>query len=255
MPEQTGNMLVRRSLAQGPDPTFGWYVPQPFMTLDGLSAQEYNQFFKGQIKDAVDTVRFDTLRIIAGTAIGLTDKLLFNTKAGDNTTTADGGQTYKKDKVDTNMKVANEMEFGNVLIVESFQVEVMNTAQLATADTVNRITDPTAASAAATTASASLNLFAFLSQCWIEFKVGDRTVLEGRPLDWPSQGGIYGFAGGADEGIVQNGFGFARSLRNIVVLRAGEQFGVTLTPYTNITPTIDINCVVKLAGVRLRPVG
>lgn len=224
-------------------------------TLDGISAQEYNQLFKGRIKNAIDTIRFDTLRIIGATAIGAGDKSMFNVGVNGTGTSADGGTTFKKTKFDTNMRVANEMEYENVLLVESFQCEAILTAQLPTADTVNVITDPTAASAAATTAAASINLFALYHQSWVTFTVGDRIVLEGRIGDFPSQGGIWGFAGGADEGVVQNGFGYGRQLREIVVLRPGEQFGVNVNFPVSFTPTQDINLVVKLCGVRLRPVG
>lgn len=256
MPENIGNMEVRRTLAQGPHPAYGWYVPTPLMTLDGLSAQDYNQYFKGQIKDAIDSVRFSRLRILGGTAVGLTDKSLFNFSVGQSgVPTADGGTTFKALKDDTNMRQASEMEYGNVFIVEGFECELMTPFQLATADTVNEITDPTAASASATTASATLNALAIATQSWVTFTVGDRTVLEGRVCDWPQSNGFSGIAGGADEGIIINGVGFARALRNIVVLHPGEQFGVTVSFTSNITPTQDMNLVVKLRGTRLRPVG
>lgn len=118
---------LRRTIAQGPHPTYGWYTPTPWMTLDGMSAQEYNQLYKGQIKDAVDTIFFDRLRMPGGTAIGAGDKQLFGVALNGSTTTADGGTSYKKGKDDTNMKQANEMAYGNIFIVESFQCEVILT--------------------------------------------------------------------------------------------------------------------------------
>jgi hypothetical protein len=229
------------------------YERQLLETLDNLPAQEYAQRFKGNIKNAIDTIRFDTLRIIAGTAIGLTEKSLFSVALNQTGATADGGTTFKKDRVDTNMRVPNEMEYGNVLIVESFQIEAIQGSAITTADTVNRVTDPTAVAGA--TLSAVLNLLAALKQSWVEFRVGDRIVLEGRGIDFPAAGGIGGFGGGVEDGAAQNGFGFARQLREIVVLRPGEQFNVTYTPLANFTPVLDMDLVFKLAGVRLRPVG
>lgn len=229
------------------------YQPQNLESLDGVSLAEYNNRFRGQIKNAVDTVRFDTLRIAAGVAIGLTDKSLFSIPVNGTSATADGGTAYKKDRADTNMKVANEMEYGNSMIVESFQIEAIIASAIATADTANRITDPTAVAGA--TLSPPLNLIPLLRDAWVEFKVGDRTVLEGRPLEFPSYGGIGGFGGGVEDGVAQNGQGFSRQLREIVILRPGEQFTVTYTPLVNVTPVLDVSMVFKLAGVRLRPVG
>jgi hypothetical protein len=231
----------------------GFYERKSLESLDGISAQQYNQMFKGQIKGASDHIRFDTLSIVAGTAVGLTEKSLFTVPVNTNGTTADGGTTYKKDRADTNMRVANEMESGNVLIVESFQVEAFVPSAIATADTRNRITDPTAVAGA--TLSPTLNLLPILRDSWIDFKIGDRTVLEGRPIDFPQAGGISGFGGGVEDGGAQNGPGFAKYLREVVVLGPGIQFYITWTPFINTTPTLDINLVFKLAGVRLRPVG
>lgn len=222
-------------------------------SLDGISMQEYMQRFKGQIKNAVDTIRFDTLRIFAGTAIGANDKALFSVPVNGSGTSADGGTTIKKDRSDTNMRVASEMEYGNALIVESFQVEAIQGSAIVTADTANRVTDPTAVAGSAL--SPVLNLLAVLKQSWVEWKVGDRTVLEGRAIDFPAEGGIGGFGGGVEDGVAMNGVGFPRLLREPIILRPGEQFGVTYTALTNVTPTLDIDLVFKLKGVRLRPVG
>lgn len=235
------------------NPRTGMYERSYLESLDGIPMQTYNQLFRGQIKNAIDTIRFDTLRIVAGTAIGLTDKTLFSVALNGTATTADGGTSYKKDRADTNMKVANEMEYGNVLIVESFQVEAFVPSAIATADTANRITDPTAVAGA--TLSPTLNLLPILRDAWVEWRVGDRIVQEGRPIDFPSQGGIYGFGGGVEDGGAQNGFGFARQLREVVILRPGEQFSVIYTPAVNVTPVLDVSLIFKLAGVRLRPVG
>lgn len=222
-------------------------------SLDNIPLSEYNQRFRGQIKNAIDTIRFDTLRIVSGTAIVLSDKSLFSVPLNGTGTTADGATSYKKDQADTNMRVASEMEYGNTLIVESFQIEAFVPSAIATADTVNRITDPTAVAGA--TLSPTLNLIPLLRDAWVTFSVGDRIVLEGRPLEFPAQGGIMGFGGGVEDGGAQNGFGFARPLREIVILRPGEQFSVTYKPLVNVVPTLDCSMIFKLAGVRLRPVG
>jgi hypothetical protein len=229
------------------------YQRQWLETLDGVSPEEFRARFKEQAKYAIDTIRFDTLRVVTGAAIGLTDKSLFSIPVNGAATTADGGTAYKKDKADTNMKQPNEMEYGNILIVESLQVEAMIPSAIGTTITAGRTTGPTAVAGA--TISPSLHLLPLLRDAWVEMRVGDRTVAEGRPVEFPQAGGIFGFGGGVEDGIGQNGPGFARLLREVVILRPGEQFSVTYTPFTNVTPIIDVNLVFKLAGVRLRPVG
>ncbi len=235
------------------NPATGIYERRPLESLDGINAETFNQLFKGQIKYAHDSRRYDSLRIVAGTAIGLTDKQLFNIPVNTNRTTADGGTTFKGDRADTNMKVANELPSGNYLIVTSFQVEAIVPSAIATADTNNRITDPTAVAGA--TLSPTLNLLPLLRDAWVEMKIGDRTVLEGTPLDFPQRGGIFGFGGGVEDGGAQNGPGFPRYLNEVIVLQPGVQFYVTYTPYTNVTPTLDVTLRFILEGVGLRPVG
>lgn len=230
------------------------YFETGLQALNGISAQDYNSIFKGQVMNAIDTVRFDRLRIAGGAALPTTPIQLFGVKLGGAGATAQGTAITKL-LDDTNMRQNNEMEYENYLIVESFQCECIVTNQLATTDSNNEVSVPTAASSSATTAAAAINLRTLVSQSWLEWKVGERVVLEGRPIDFPAGCKLSGYGGGAEEGLVQNGDGLARQLRNIVVLRPGEQFGVTITFPTAWTPDQDMDLYVKLVGVRLRPVG
>lgn len=223
------------------------------MSLDGVSAQEYASMFKGNIKNAIDSVRFSRLRIAGGVAVSTTPLNFFSGKPGIAGATAAGTAiTLLKD--DTNMRQPNEMEFGNYFIVESVQILCIATAQTATTDVNNEITVPDAAAIISSSVSASINMYKAMLQAWFEFKVGDNVKCEGLPIDFPPSCGLTGFGGGLDEGLVQNGFGFGKALRNIVILRPTEQFLATLEFPTAWTPSQDLDLYVRLMGTRLKPV-
>jgi hypothetical protein len=231
------------------------YTRTGLETLDGISAADYNRYFKGNIKGATDSIRFDRLRVGSGAALAKGEIALFTIPNGGQGVMGDGTTNYKKGLDDTNMTAGGQMEYENFFIVESLQVELIVTAQAATADTNNEVTDPTAAAIISSPISASINARTALTQAWLSFQVGDRRILEGRLIDFPSQGGMSGFGGDLSEGFIQNGVGFAKALREIVVLRPQENFAVKITFPTTFTPTQDLDIVVKLAGVRLKPVG
>lgn len=244
------NAQIQRDYERGMNPTL--YRRTLLETLDGITMEEYTKNYKGRIKNAHDHDRYDTAIIPAATAVSAGDKQLFNVpnaQTGPNL----AGTNYKRDEADTNMVEANQLEFGNFLIVESFQVQILATTREYAAFTDAKPTD--LAPAAAGTIAASNSVAGIANDFFIDFKVGKRSLCSGPLIKFPSEYVLSGaFGADTDEGFVQVGMGKPRPLREVVVLQPKQNFTVTIKVFRATTVPQNLKIRVYLCGVLLESV-
>lgn len=225
----------------------------PLETLDGISAADYARRFKNKIKQAQDHDRYDTLRIEAASTVPRGIKALFGVpKDGDFKSAS--GNLIVKDSGDTNMVEGYKMEFESYMLVESIQVQATATAHEFNALSAGQPTDlaPAAAgvvSSANTVIGISLNTF-------LQFRVGDEVKAEGLLPKFPCEYSFSGaYGGAADEGFTQIGVGVARPLRQVVLLKPGQNFVVTLDFLRALVVPQSIQLRVYLSGTLFESVG
>lgn len=232
------------------------YYPKNILDFDGMTASDYLSNFKGRIKNAIEGRRFDTRRVTAGAATVKGEVKFFNLAKGEATTTIDTGATaYNKDDFDTDMEQNGQMEKGTALLVDSVEVEVFGTHRefgaLAAAQ-------PTTFAVSATdTLAFSNTLVGIQRTCRFELKKKRELLSKGRLTDYPPQGGFSGVLGGAtSEGILQNGFGFRKQLREIIVLAENYLFDFSMFMDVDIAAwPYATEIRVSLCGLELEAVG
>lgn len=233
------------------------YYPMHILDFDGMSTQDYLANYKGRIKFAKDAHRFDVRVIHAGGTVAAGEQDFFVNEKGKSEKSLDGATTITKTDYYTNMEAPRQMEKGTALLVDSIQIEIFQTTREYNAFTSNtdEPSDFTAA-VAADTKPASNILAGIQRTMRVELWRGNELLGAGRLCDFPNEGGFSGILGGpTNEGIIQNGFGFPRRLREVCVL--GENYLFTLKTFWERAVVCPNNVEIraKLCGLEFRSVG
>jgi hypothetical protein len=186
------------------------------------------------------------VRIVAGQQVTKNVYKFFVIEQGKPTTTIDDGATaYVKDENDTNMVQAGQMEKGTIMLVDSIQIDVPLTHRDFGAATA---ADPTTFAISATDTLGASNVLVGLQRS-ARFELWQKRDLlaQGRLNKFPVEGGFSGVLGGAtSEGILQNGFGMKRHLREVLLL--GENYLFELRMYIDRTiASVPYNTEIKVA--------
>lgn len=231
------------------------YYPKNILDFEGMTSMDYLANFKGRIKNVLDGGRFDTMRVTAGATVLKGEYKFFQLPIGELTATIDTGATpYRKDENDTDMLQSGQMEKDTALVVDSLQIDVT----LPHRDfNLLAVGEPTSFVPSGTdTLSASNTLVGIQRTCRFEFNKKRDLLAKGRLKQFPPEGGFSGILGGAtSEGIVQNGFGFRKPMREIVVLGGNYLFDVTLFVDVDIVFPYATEIHVNLAGLEIEGIG
>lgn len=231
------------------------YDPTYIQNFDGMTTRDYLKYFKDGIKNARDHSRVDTRIWAPATTIAAGTYDFFQTKSGDEEMSLDGGTSITKTDYHTNMQEGGKIEKGASLIVDSLQIEVTIPHREFNAFSAD-LSPSSAAVTATDTSSATAHMLALDRACIFELWRGQKLLAEGTLSDFPAEGGFFGaFGGSTPEGYIQNGFGQAKYLREIVVLDAGYLFKLKMRVLTGILSVLNVEIRPKLCGVLIETVG
>lgn len=203
----------------------GYYQRTYLNNLNGITLQEFAQQYKGRIKKAKVFNLFDTRIVQAGGTIAAGEYDFFAKQIGQEEKTLDGGLTITKTDDLTNIKEANKLALGKVLIITSFQMRCNPTSREFASVSGGR--PASSAPAAAGTISASNSLVALDRAGIVRVEIGDDEVSEGRLFDYPPKAHMSGaFGSSDDEGFAQVGSGTPNYLDEIVILPGQQLFFV-----------------------------
>jgi hypothetical protein len=224
--------------------------------LDGMSARQYLQTVKGQLKNARDYKLRDTRIIGTGGTVTTGDYEFFVKPINAEESTLDGGATIARKTGDlTNLLEANKLIKGNILVVDSIECSVFVPAREFATITNGRVTS--AAPAAAGTTAASNNLIALCRGSYLTVKLSGKDIrAEGQLWDFPPSKKLSGVMGAVDDdGFVQIGDGLAKPLREIIVLGEQTFFQVVLNFPVDLTIAQNLEIEVALCGLLFESVG
>lgn len=190
-----------------------WAYPQGKPV--GLQINEQvNRELKGQLPaDAFGIRVYDTWRVKAGAAVPTNDFYFFQNPVGTSQSVLNAaGESYIKNLQDTNVFASGMQEQGQVLLINSMQVQVVIPSQTDTTYPTSGPATELASNPAAAAAVSGVNLMtAVLDQTFFVFKVSEAEYESGPGWMFPSEYGISGFAGFGSatdfEGASNNGFG------------------------------------------------
>jgi hypothetical protein len=239
-----------------PGPT-SLYYPKDIADFSGMTMEDYLRNYKPRIKGAFGNTRFDTLRVVAGQQVTRGLFRFFVIEQGKATTTIDDGATaYTKDENDTNMVQAGQMEKGTIFLADSIQIDVPVTHREFAGLTAAQPTSFVAA-VEADTKPASNILVGLQRSARFELWQKRELLAQGRLNDFPVEGGFSGVIGGStNEGVLQNGFGVSRHLREVLLL--GENYLFEMRMYIDRTITnwpIATEIQVQLSGLEINLTG
>jgi hypothetical protein len=195
--------------------------------LEGMTIPQFLNI-EGRIhnvrRDRVyDTVIYDTNTTVTAAA----KRTLFRKGLDQGDTTAVSGTAFKKTLSHTNMLKDGEFEKNDLVIVRNVEIELPAFGGKPTTQANGVITNAKATFPA--TYDPALAAYAWLSQLWVEFKRGGKTVYENLAINFPQDAGLYAAFGANSGAYVQNGNG-ANLMPNVQVLEGGDDFSVVLTP-------------------------
>jgi len=232
-----------------------FYSRSYFENMDGMPAMEYLKTVKGQLKNVRDFKLRDTRIIGAGETITQGVYEFFQKPIGQSEATLGGGATIANKTSDlTNLKEANKLSNGNILIVESVQVNVFAPIREYATITNGRVTS--AAPAAAGTTAAANNLIALCRGSYLTGIYANNNIrYEGRLWDFPGDAKLSGAIGGADDdGWVQVGDGKPRLMREIIIMKGGDFFQAKLEFPVDLTIAQNIDVELCLSGILVESV-
>jgi hypothetical protein len=210
----------------------------PRLTLDGLTGADLQKLGADSLADVLGVRLFDTRRFKKATAFPKGEVSYFTVPVNQKQALANDSATeYLKTRIDTNNKHAGQLPRGVTVKVMSLQARLIITNTNDTAETAALVSDPTPLTSDEVTTNVGNLIEAFMSSCYVEFKVGGKTYEEGLLEHFPAKYGVSGFAGAADEAIVQNGFGRAWNFPIPRWIDAGRSFEVLVTNYNQFTVT------------------
>lgn len=216
------------------------------------------QRIKDFVVGGIDHRRYDTNVVMAATDLAKQTNEFFNKKIHANDRkTLDGGTTIVDlDESYTNMLEASKIEQGWTLIVDSVQVDLIQSHRDFNAFTANTGQPSTGAPSATDTNSATTQYLGLCRSCFVQFESVDNVDKEifaqGRIDDFPSDRSVCGaFGGSTPEGFIGN-FNYDGSpeyLRNPVVLQSQHLFRVILTALRTFTCPLNAEIGIGLVGL------
>jgi len=244
-----GEVWVDRA---GPQP---FYEATAIQNFDGMTTRDYLKYFKDGVKFAKDHDRADSRVLVAGGTIAAgAENEFFQKVSGENEKSLDGGTDILKTDYHTNMQEGGKIEKGASLIIDSLQIECTITHREYNAFANGQPT--TAVVTATDTSSATNHMIGLDRTIMFELWRGNKMLADGTLSDFPSEGGFYASFGGATpEGFIQNGFGVAKHLREVVVLDAGYLFKLKARQIGAFTGVLNVEIRAKLCGLLVETVG
>jgi hypothetical protein len=228
---------------------------EPRLTLDGLTGAELQKLGTDSLADVLGVRLYDTIRFKKATVFDKQELSFFTRQINAKQPFGNDPTTdYVKLKNDTNNKHAGQLPRGVAMKVMSLQVRLLATNINDTAATNALVTNPTPLAADEATNSPTNLVEAFMSSCYVEFKVGGKTYEEGLIEHFPSAYGQSGFGGASDEAVAQNGFGRMWRLPIPRWIDAGRSFEVLITNYNAFTVTRDVKLRVTLECIANRSI-
>ena len=229
-----------------------------------LTPQQAQQLGNVDVKQALDYVIYDTKYFVAGTAVPTSPINFFAVQNGAQDSLANNNAvTFTKNAAMTNVVQPSQLERGQMFVCRTIEaiVTVPGNFDLTVQSSGNTTLPSTLpASNVSTTATAGVlatNLEnAILKMGLITLKVGNNLFESGPLIQFPSQFGISGYAGGVfsgtaqagvivpNEAVANNGFGRPRVLRYPRTILAGQNFGIRLEFPVAFTPSR--NCEIQL---------
>lgn len=216
---------------------------------------------------------FDSARIVAGTALPLSEFDLFVNPIGSQQTELNGTTQYTKSKIDTNMSTARQLPAGQEAWITSMQVRVLISGNLDdSTQTGANLGLANAPGIGSTLVAADDVLAVNLAQAAFEgiyatFKYNQTAFEEGPLWAFPSRYGVSGFSGSAayipgtagttimqNETAVNNGFGYVFRFPIVRHIDSLYQFSVTLQALNNFVPTRNFRIQVILEGLGAKSV-
>lgn len=218
--------------------------------------------------DALDWYLYDTLRFKAATAMPTQELRFFTLGIGQQQGIANANtEQYTKTLSDTNLQDGYRLQRGEVMIVDTIQmcVEFSGSTDTTYPTSGAGAEEPTDTTAAAPISSSNA-ISAICFQGAITFTVGEKQYERGQLIQFPSEFGFSGWAGGASSGStavnaltnteahVNNGFGRARYLRFERMIPALTNFWVSLFWLQAFTNPRQFNLRCYLGGTLYRNV-
>ena len=217
---------------------------------------------------------FDTIRVVAGTALPLGETEMFAVPVGNTTTELNGTTQYQKTFQDTNMRNTRQLPQGQEAWITSIQARVLISGSLDdTVQTSGQSLGLANAPGLGNTLAAGDDVLAVnLAQAvyesvYLRFLYNQVTFEEAPLWGFPSRYGVSGFAGGyayvpgtagttiaQNEVAVNNGFGFPFQLPMLRHIDSLYQFSVGLQSYNNFVPTRNFRIQVILEGLGAKSV-
>lgn len=246
----------------------------PLPLLNGLTADQAALLSQYDPKQIIDGSLYDTKYAKAGAAVNQNDVIFFAQQvAQTDTVINDSAVSFVKTKMDTNMTQSGQLERGTTMIVTSLQAQVSipnnldSTLQGSGNTTLPAVTG-TAVGAITTTAGVLAGGLwkAITSSGYLEFVVGPNRFENGTIDQFPCEFGASGFNAAVEsgtvvatnipviDGVVNNGFGFARQFLIPRTILPGQNFSVKLNFYNLFTPSRGFNIKVLLRGLILRDI-
>lgn len=260
----------------------GFFSPQqvgfgdgaPLPLLNNLTPEQAALLAKYDMKQIIDGCRYDTKYAVAGTAVNGSDIFFFTQQVGQQDQLVNNSAvTFQKTKAMTNMVQSGQLERGTTMIVTSIQcmVSIPNnldqTLQGSGNTTLPLITGLAEAATTATSGVLAGGLWsAICKQGYVELTVGPNRFEAGPMIQFPSEFGASGFNAAVQngtvvatdipviDGVVNNGFGFARQLLVPRTIEPGQNFNVKLNFFNLFNPSRNFEIQVLLRGLELRDI-
>lgn len=260
----------------------GFYTPgqvgfgdgAPLPLLNNLTDEQAKLLAKYDPKQIIDGSRYDTKYAVAGTAVNGSDVFFFTQQVGQQDQLINNSAvTFQKTKAMTNMVQSSQLERGTTMIVTSIQcmIAIPNNLDFSLQSSGNTtLPNVTGTAVGATTSLAGVlggGLWAAIAkQGYIELTVGPNRFEAGPLIQFPSEFGASGFNAAVQtgtvvatdipviDGVVNNGFGFARQLLVPRTIEPGQNFNVKLNFFNLFTPSRNIDIQIILRGLELRDI-
>lgn len=252
----------------------GWGKGAALPLINGLDREQAGLLANTDPKQIVDGLLYDTKYAVAGTAVNGSDVLFFQQQLGQTDPLINNSAvSFTKTYADTNMTQSGQLERGTTMIVTSLQAQVSIPNNLdQTLQASGNTTQPliTGLAEAAVTASSGALVgglwHAITEAGYCSFKVGQNRFEEGLLSHFPSEFGASGFNAAVQngtvvatdipviDGIINNGFGVARTFLYPRTILPGQNFNVKFNFYNNFNPSRNFRIRLILRGLILRDV-
>ena len=255
-------------------PKMGYGDGAPLPLLNNLTADQAALMAKYDPKQIIDGSIYDTKYAVAGTAVNQNDIIFFSQQlAQQDALINNSAVTFTKTRMDTNMTMSGQLERGTTMLVTSLQAQVtipnnLDSTLQGSGNTTLPLVTGTAVGATTTTAGVLAGGLwkAITSAGYLEFIVGPNRFENGTIDQFPCEFGASGFNAAVEsgtivatnipviDGVVNNGFGFARQFFFPRTILPGQNFQVKLNFYNLFNPSRNFNIKVLLRGLIMRDI-